>query len=47
MCPGHALFVSGIVKEYKEYADLLCEINFTTLSDYLWMLKTASIILNR
>jgi len=45
--PDHASFVSAIVEEYKEYADLLCEVNFTTLSDYLWMLKTSSIILNR
>eukprot|EP00088_Acartia_fossae_P030435 TRINITY_DN31416_c0_g1_i3.p1 TRINITY_DN31416_c0_g1~~TRINITY_DN31416_c0_g1_i3.p1 ORF type:complete len:304 (+),score=59.28 TRINITY_DN31416_c0_g1_i3:38-949(+) len=40
-------FVKDVVLEYQKYANRLCEISFTTLSDYLWMLKSASSILNR
>jgi len=39
-------FVASVVNEYKHYQHSLCEISFTTLSDYLWMLRTASSILN-
>jgi len=46
VCSEHASEVSKIVVEYQKYADSLCEISFTTLSDYLWMLKTAANILN-
>jgi len=39
-------FVKSIVEEHQKFADRLCLITFTSLSDYLWLLRSTSQILN-
>jgi len=41
-----AKFVKSILQEYKSYTDRLCRIQFTSLADYLWLLRISSQILN-
>ncbi|XP_023339772.1 phosphopantothenate--cysteine ligase [Eurytemora carolleeae] len=39
-------FVKQVLQEYKQYSDRLCEIYFTSLADYLWLLRMCCLILN-
>lgn len=39
------LIVRSLLEEYNKYSESLCEVEFTSLSDYLWLLKAASQIL--
>lgn len=39
-------FVKNILQEFYQYSDRLLEIRFTSLADYLWMLRLSSQVLN-